>query len=420
MNKVMSSALLVLLTTAAKLYAQDSVFPACGTVNCAAGEFRTGVAVDDSSPFTPVGNLNISRADHTATLLPNGNVLIAGGAGEGFQPLASVELYDPSTGIFTPTGNMTTSRRGHTATLLTDGTVLIAGGAPDLSAELYDPSTGNFTATGNMISEGGCCFPKPATLLQDGRVFIAQDDNAEIYDPASGTFALTGAYADTGPVLLFTATLLLDGRVLVTGCLAEGHACGTAGATELYDPQTDTFHLTGVMRGWDNVNTATLLMDGTVLFVGNSDNDGSRADAEVYDPATGTFTFIGRTIATHEFAAAARLVDGTVLIAGGQLPGGAGSAGADLYVPATGMFVFAGNMTTGRHSHTASLLPDGTVLLAGGWSIWPHPTSSAEIYEPSPDLALAKSDSDTVSILTNNTSRLIVNARCYVKGCEPR
>ena len=129
-------------------------------------------------------------------------------------------------------------------------------------------------------------------------------------------------------------------------------------------------------------NTATLLMNGTVLFVGNSENDGWPADAEVYDPAAGTFTFIGNTSAPHEFSAAVRLPDGTVLIAGGQLPGGAGSAGADLYVPATATFAFAGNMTTGRHSHTATLLPDGTVLIAGGFAIWPTPTSSAEIYKP--------------------------------------
>lgn len=136
------------------------------------------------------------------------------------------------------------------------------------------------------------------------------------------------------------------------------------------------------MRGWLNVNTATLLMDGTVLFVGNSENDGSPADAEVYDPKAGTFTFIGHTIAPHEFSAAVRLPDGTVLIAGGQLPGGNGTASADLYLPETGTFAFAGNMTTGRHSHTATLLLDSTVLIAGGYSIWPHPTSSAEVYKP--------------------------------------
>ena len=72
------------------------------------------------------------------------------------------------------------------------------------------------------------------------------------------------------------ATLLADGTVLVTPCTVE--------ATELYDSQTDMFSRTGPMRRLGNINTATLLMDGTVLFVGNSDNDGCPGDAEVYDP----------------------------------------------------------------------------------------------------------------------------------------
>ena len=335
--------------------------------------------------FTAVGNLTTARADHTATLLPNGKVLIAGGDGDGFQPLASAELYDPSTGIFTPTGSMTTMRTwGHTATLLANGKVLIAGGSdrrdifqPLTSAELYDPSTGMFTPTGSMttLQRTG-----PATSLQDGRVFVAGETNAEIYDPASGAFATTGGYVDAVPVLWGTVSLLVDGRILLTGCTVQ---C-TVGATELFDPKSGTFSRTGPMKGWGNVNTATLLISGRVLFVGNVENDGSPADAEIYDPAAGTFMFIGKTIEPHEFAAAVRLADGTVLITGGQLPGGNGSAGTDVYLPASDTFAFAGNMTVARHEHTATLLKDGTVLLVGGYNVWPAPTGDAEIYAPPP------------------------------------
>jgi IPT/TIG domain/Galactose oxidase, central domain len=355
--------------------------PGGGTSN--AVNFTVTSGTNPASNFTAVGNLTTARAEHTATLLPDGKVLIAGGFGNGFsQPLVSAELYDPSAGRFIPNGNMTVPRGRHTATLLANGKVLIAGGFKDtqlgtyiVSAEIYDPSTGTFTATGNMISGGGV----RSTLLQDGRVFIAEDGNAaEIYDPATGTFALTGAYAGPSAVLVDTATLLPDGRVLVTGCAA---ACST-GTNQLFDPQTNTFSVTGPRRAWDTVSTATLLMNGTVLFVEGNDS-ALPDDAEVYDPTTGIFTHIGYTSEVHEFSAAVRLPDGTVLVAGGQLAGGKGNPSTELYVPATSMFASAGNMITGRHSHTATLLSDGTVLLAGGFGIWPAATSNTEIYKPS-------------------------------------
>jgi hypothetical protein len=329
--------------------------------------------------------MTTARANHIAVLLPNGKVLIAGGVTGGFppQPLTSAELYDPSTRSFTSTGSMTVPRGSPGAVLLANGKVLILGGSQDLSAEIYDPSTGTFSATGNMISAGAGSsqsvfdFRHP-TLLQDGRVLV-QGVNAQIYDPATGTFALTVAYSEANP-LWSTSTSLQDGKVLLTGCVGPS-SCG-GGATELFDPRTVTFNFTGAFDKWDDVNTATLLMNGKVLFVGNAENDGFPADAELYDPAAGTFTSIGPTTAPHEFAAAVRIADGRVLITGGQLPGGSGAASTDLYDPATGKFTSAGNMTVGRHEHTATLLPDGTVLITGGHSSWPASTSSAEIYTP--------------------------------------
>jgi len=345
------------------------------------------VMAQSTGTFSATGSMITARAGHSATLLANGKVLIAGGYQRGFPgiALASAELYDPSAATFVATGVMTVPRTQHTARLLPDGRVLLSGGAgPTVSAELYDPSTGTFSGTGNMIQPQAPVHT--ATLLGNGKVLIAGGSStAELYDPATGTFAETGAYAGSyaSPVWVDTATLLPDGRVLITGC------CRFDGGpvSELYDPGTGAFSVTGTMSGpanwwWEDVNTATLLMNGKVLIVGNVENDGFPGVAEMYDHSTAVFSNMGNTTAPHEFSTATILPDGTVLIAGGQLPGGSGSAGVDLYSPRNGMFSAAPNMLTPRHEHMATLLLDGTVLITGGFSSWPVPTASAEIYTP--------------------------------------
>ena len=122
--------------------------------------------------WTSTGSLTTARASHTATLLTDGDVLVAGG--EGPEPLASAELYDPHTGIWTPTGYMHSARDDTPATLLSNGMVLVAGGRTALTvlvaAELYDPATGMWTATGTMHEPRE---EPSATRLLDGRVLVA-------------------------------------------------------------------------------------------------------------------------------------------------------------------------------------------------------------------------------------------------------
>src|SRR5215472_8439197 len=150
-----------------------------------------------SGTWTVTGSLNAGRFEHTATLLLNGIVLVAGGGNGTADTLASAELYDPATGIWTGTGNLNSARSDHTATLLLNGMVLIAGGTNGTdtlaSAELYDPATEIWTNTGSLNTER---LGHTTTLLPNGMLLLAGGSNssdmlssAELYDPASGSWS---------------------------------------------------------------------------------------------------------------------------------------------------------------------------------------------------------------------------------------
>ena len=256
--------------------------------------------------FGPTGPLATARNLHTATLLSDGRVLIVGGNDTGAHALASAELYDPKTGTFSPTGSLVTARGFHTATRLSDGRVLIAGGtsvgwngAPFLaSAEIYDPKTGKFAATRPMAVARGS---HTAALLSDGRVLITGGTDvgtrslasAELYDPKTGRFSATGSMAAART--FFEATLLADGRVLVTGGdpAGWGYDGPFLASAEIYDPKTGLFAATGAMADRRTYHTATLLSDGRVLVTAGYGDGGPLASAEIYDPATATFSPAG-------------------------------------------------------------------------------------------------------------------------------
>jgi len=371
------------------------------------------------------------RALHTATLLANGKVLVAGGDGyngkpdliSGEAPLAanaSAELYDPATGSFTEIAGMDSPRFRQTATPLSNGKVLLTGGfsgfGPQATADLYDSVTGSFLAANNMGTARGA---HTATVLPNGTVLIAGGAtyggfefpefgpgiaSAEVYDPATNSFAPTGGMETAR--YAHTATLLPNGKVLVTGgfsgldAQSSGNALTTA---ELYDPATGAFTPTGSMATARGGHTATLLSNGKVLVAGGLINISSAAvcvasSAELYDPATGSFAPTGDIGAAREEHTATQMPDGKVLLIGGNTSSDAlGSYGCqycraqestEFYDPVTGTFSFADSMTAPRSGHTATLLSDGRVLVAGGDDAGGRrdtggsdPVSSAEIFK---------------------------------------
>ena len=250
--------------------------------------------------FSATGSMTTGRYQHTATLLPSGKVLVAAGCyaanGNPCQTLASAELYDPATGTFSATGSLIAGRAGHTATPLPNGQVLVAGGVDFnsyvslASAELYDPTTETFSATGSMITGRS---GHSAALLPNGKVLVATGYNysiasllvsAELYDPTVGTFSATGSLT-TGRIYQ-SAALLANGEFLVVG--GSGNS-GVLASAELYDPATGAFSATGsLITARATFNEATLLPNGQVLVAGGSGNSGPLASAELYTSTTTT------------------------------------------------------------------------------------------------------------------------------------
>ena len=351
--------------------------------------------------WTLTGSMSTARAQQTATLLPNGDVLVAGGRPANGAPLATAELYNqtPTPGSFSSTGSMTAAREAHTATLLPNGNVLVAGGAtlptaqPTATAELYDPSTGSWSATGSM---GTARDSHAATLLPNGKVLVAGGETptgitatAELYDPA------TGSWTPTGPMgtarVEYTAVLLPSGKVLVAGGFTPAGVCCITATAELYDPSTGSWSATGSMGTTRYAHAASLLATGKVLVAGGVSlmepaacgpgPGGLTNGSELYDPLTGSWTSTGSMVGCRAFFPATLLPSGKVLVEGGVT-----TAGAELYDPSTASWSQTGTMSTARFGHTATLLAVpavGRVLVTGGENDITLPVATAEFYKAS-------------------------------------
>jgi Galactose oxidase, central domain len=345
-----------------------------------------------AAAWTATGSMIERRVGHTATLLPDGRVLVAGGSiSRSLASADSAELYDPRSGTWTVTGNMIHARVGHTATLLPDGRVLVAGGSSrdtgfrsDLvaPAELYDPRSGTWSATASMQ---GVRRDHTATLLSDGTVLVAggSDDNgslasAELYDPASGTWSTTTAKMHEARAG-HTATLLPDGTVLVVGGYGRD---GWATSAELYDPSSGSWTRTAsIIQAKCGPAGATLLRDGRVLLICGHPVGSSEprpTSAELYDPSSGRWTLTGNMQGNISLTATL-LASGKVLVV--MIESYGLPQVAELYDPSSGSWTRTASTEKARAGHTATLLPDGTVLVAGG-SDDNGMLASAELYDP--------------------------------------
>lgn len=414
--------------------------------NVTSGDFAsTELYNPTNGMWSPSGEMQIGRDIHTATLLSNGKVLVAGGynGSFGIGALVDSELYDPVNEIWTTTGQMNVARESHSATLLPNGTVLVTGGngngiAGSSSVEIYDPGTETWT-TNSPLNVGRNYHT--ATLLPNGKTLVAggqtiadfpggpelpiPTSSTEVYDPtinpATGTNTVTGAMRDR--LSNHQAILLPNGKVLVAG----GEGSSLIPSSELFSPSNGAWAMSFSMtreRDWGF--TLTLLPDGTVLAKGGNDYSGRlfSYESELYNPATGGWTGISPPETDKRILhSATLLLHGKVLVAGGlnRLLGVTCFASAELYEPSTKAWNLTGAMRSARWGHVATLLPTGKVLVAGGatdfdWNRYVPVgvTNSAELYDPASGTWTNTGAMNAARI--GHTATLLPNGKVLVAG----
>ena len=350
----------------------------------------------------------------TETLLANGLVLVAGGedfVGGVATPLTTAELYSPTTGTWTATGSLNTPRFNASAVLLNNGNVLIAGGenivsgvsTPLASAELYNPSSGLWTTTGAIpVPVNTGMFNSTLTLLSSGKALIAGGESINagvtttlstsyVFNPA-GTWVATTTNLQTA-AYSGTATLLANGDVIMIGGESVSSGVSTALPNlQLYNPAT------GINGSWSSPSatlptaafgaTGSLLSNGEVLFAGGETIASGiitpLATAYLYNPSADTLTATGSLTKARYDAGAAVLSSGSVLVAGGIGSDGGSQnvalSSAEIYDPSSGTWSATGSLTDAQSDEILIKLANGNVVVAAGTSSSNAPVSNLETF----------------------------------------
>jgi hypothetical protein len=360
-----------------------------------------------TNTWTATGDLHAARRGHTATLLPDGRVLVAGGQGKGERPIAELELWDPKTGAWTIVDRLREPRSYHAAVLLPGSRVMFVGGTRGddvyvhfqngtaaLTAETWNATTSTWEA----VFYPPRAYERPMiTMLRDGRLVVAGGldftkalTSVEFWTPVAGRDPPWELAPPPPAPALALPSDMQDGSTLTL--LANGSALAVGGnnwqqlAARRWDAKTAAWVDVAIHTARIH-HIAALLLDGRVLVAGGvglipksrgmtmaGPRPPSIVTAEVFDPATGTFTPTGLPTRARDGAAAATLPDGRVLITGG------GSAAAEVWTPRTGRFTAVPDMAVARARHTATRLRDGRVVVIGG-----DEKGTYEVYDPAID-----------------------------------
>ncbi len=338
----------------------------------------------------PGPSMSVARSHHTAAFTADGRILIAGGVGPGGIILATTEICDPNKEKVIPAARMLFPRADHISVKLGDTKILMAGGrtrggAALASSEDYDSEENHFTRQGDMHARR---IAPTATMLRDGRVLVTGGEDgtqplasAETYDLLNGHWTLVGNM--TTPRAHHTATLMLDGRVLIAGGTGLHHA--VLASAEIFDPRTNRFTPAANLRESRFAHTAGLLSTGKVLIAGGMRGPAAGdalQSAEIYwpkpgQPAGGDFVPTGSLLEPHvRLSNSYTLLDGRVVIVGG-------AASAEIFDPRTNSFrTVTGGFDTARYHAATIQLIDGTLRIFGGADAKGASTAKSWIYRP--------------------------------------
>ena len=400
------------------------------------------------------GALGFARSEHTATLLSSGQVLIVGGQPGEDQDCnvcdkgslhIPTELHDPTSGTWKVESRL--SAVSHTATLLEDGQLLVAGGYVGAGDEttggyyplLFTRTSGTWTVQNGsnhnspLVAEAASNLSNAraahtATYLDGAKVLIAGGigesslvATSEVFDLDSGTWSPSGDL--NKPRWDHTATRLPSGLVLITGGAGEGSGgVESLASAEIYDPETGEWTITGSMNEAREGHRAILLPSGLVLVSGGFNELGILSSAELYNPATKMWTSTGSMSLPRADHGATLLNDGQVLATGGFSPDGPDYISlktAETYNPDTGTCTPTGSMAGGRLSHSATQLQNGEVLVAGGVDLKPDPgtiVDSAELYDPQTGTWRSTGALDTERV--DHTATMMPDGQVIVVGGE--
>ena len=307
-----------------------------------AGTSHSGTSIYNPAvgTWSNTGILALGRSSHTATLLPNGKVLLAGGRSNSTPApavISSTELYDPAIGAWSASGSLVIARERHTATLMPNGKVLLVGGngpsgIPLTTAELYDPSTGASTLTSSPAIGRN---RHTATLLPNGKVLVIGGWNlgvslatAEVYDPVSGTWTATSSLPEGREY--HSASLLTNGKVLIMG---GANSSGPSNIEALYDPAPGTWSSSGNPAVGRYLHTATLLPNGKLLVAGGSNFSSSLASADLYEVGLGFSNPSQPVLSTATFTAGKLTLTGSGFHGLSSASGGNGSQDSPTHQP---------------------------------------------------------------------------------------